>query len=163
MNNPSKTRISYTKPSITSLEVSYATDAAKNGWGNNCYGYINKFEKLFSEYLGVKHVIATSSCTGALHMGLYALDIKGDDEIILADTNWIATASPIYHLGAKPVFVDINPDYYTIDLTKIESWFNVILNMIVFTLIIGLIGLLSFNLIQAFFQKFKNFTKIDKN
>lgn len=120
MNNPSKTRISYTKPSITSLEVSYATDAAKNGWGNNCYGYINKFEKLFSEYLGVKHVIATSSCTGALHMGLYALDIKNDDEIILADTNWIATASPIYHLGAKPVFVDILKDTWCLDPEKVE-------------------------------------------
>ena len=44
MNNLSKPRINYTKPSITRLEVEYATDAAKNGWGNNCYDYINKFE-----------------------------------------------------------------------------------------------------------------------
>ena len=44
MNNLSKPRINYTKPSITRLEVEYATDAAKNGWGNNCYDYINKFD-----------------------------------------------------------------------------------------------------------------------
>ena len=106
MNNLSEPRINYTKPSITRLEVTYAADAAKNGWGNNCYGYINKFEELFANHLGVKHVIATSSCTGALHMGLYALEIKKNDEIILADTNWIATAAPIRHLGATPVFVD---------------------------------------------------------
>ena len=94
MNNLSKPRINYTKPSITQLEVEYATDAAKNGWGNNCYDYINKFEKLFANHLGVKHVIATSSCTGALHMGLYALEIKKNDEIILADTTGLLQPLP---------------------------------------------------------------------
>ena len=121
MNNLSKPRINYTKPSITQLEVAYAADAAKNGWGNACYGYINKFEELFANHLGVKHVIATSSCTGALHMGLYALEIKKNDEIILADTNWIATASPITHLGATPVFVDILLDTWCLDPQKVES------------------------------------------
>ena len=63
MNNLSKPMINYTKPSITRLEVEYATDAAKNGWGSNCYGYIYKFEELFANHLGVKHVIATSNST----------------------------------------------------------------------------------------------------
>ena len=66
--------------------------------------------KLFKQHLGVKYAIATSSCTGALHMGLAALGIGPGDEVILADTNWIATAAPITYLGAKPVFVDILPD-----------------------------------------------------
>ncbi|MCW7755398.1 DegT/DnrJ/EryC1/StrS family aminotransferase [Desulfobotulus sp. H1] len=110
-----KIRIHYTKPSITELEVRYATDAAANGWGERCYEYIACFEKAFRNYLGVKHAIATSSCTGALHMGLAALGIGPEDEVILADTNWIATAAPIVHLGAKPVFVDILPDTWCID------------------------------------------------
>ena len=108
-------RIHYTKPSITELEVSYATDAARNGWGEHCYDYIIRFEEAFKSHLGVKHAIATSSCTGALHMGLSALGIGPGDEVILADTNWIATAAPIVHLGAKPVFVDILPDSWCID------------------------------------------------
>jgi perosamine synthetase len=62
-------RIHYSKPSITALEVKYATDAAANGWGEHCYDYIHRFEKSFRDYLGVKFAIATSSCTGALHMG----------------------------------------------------------------------------------------------
>ena len=111
----SKPRIYYTKPSITELEVRYATDAAANGWGDLCYEYILRFEDLFKEYLGVKYAIATSSCTGALHMGLAALGVGPGDEVILADTNWIATAAPIVHLGAKPVFVDILPDSWCID------------------------------------------------
>jgi perosamine synthetase len=116
-----KTRIHYTKPSITELEVRYATDAAANGWGEKCYEYINKFEELFKQHLGVQYAIATSSCTGALHMGMAALDIGPGDEVIMADTNWIATASPIVNLGAKPVFVDILPDSWCIDPDKAEA------------------------------------------
>ena len=116
-----RSKIHYTKPSITDLEVKYAADAAANGWGEHCYEYIERFESLFKEHLGVKHAIATSSCTGALHMGMAALGIGPEDEVILADTNWIATAAPIVHLGAKPVFVDILPDSWCIDPEKAEA------------------------------------------
>lgn len=116
-----KSRIPYTKPSITELEIRYATDAAANGWGERCYEYIERFENAFKTHLGVKHAIATSSCTGALHMGMAALGIGPGDEVILADTNWIATAAPIVHLGAKPVFVDILPDTWCIDPELAEA------------------------------------------
>lgn len=114
-------RILYTKPSITELEIRYATDAAANGWGDNCYDYINRFEAAFKEHLGVKFAIATSSCTGALHMGMAALGIGHGDEVIMADTNWIATASPIVNLGAKPIFVDILEDSWCIDPDRVET------------------------------------------
>lgn len=116
-----RSKIYYTKPSITELEVSYATDAARNGWGERCYEYISRFEEMFRLHLGVRHAIATSSCTGALHMGLAALGIGPGDEVIMADTNWIATAAPIVHLGAKPVFVDILPDSWCINPKLAES------------------------------------------
>lgn len=116
-----KSRIPYTKPSITELEVRYATDAAANGWGDHCYDYINRFEEAFKQHLGVKYAIATSSCTGALHLGMAALSIGPGDEVIMADTNWIATASPIVNLGAKPVFVDILEDSWCIDPDKLEA------------------------------------------
>jgi perosamine synthetase len=116
-----KPRIYYTKPSITELEVRYATDAAANGWGDRCYEYIYRFEEAFKAHLGVEYAIATSSCTGALHMGMAALGIGPGDEVILADTNWIATAAPIIHLGAKPVFVDILPDSWCINPELAEA------------------------------------------
>jgi perosamine synthetase len=116
-----KPRVLYTKPSITELEVRYATDAAANGWGDHCYDYINRFEAAFRQHLGVQYAIATSSCTGALHMGMAALGIGPGDEVIMADTNWIATASPIVNLGAKPVFVDILDDSWCIDPDKAEA------------------------------------------
>jgi perosamine synthetase len=114
-------RILYTKPSITQLEVSYATDAASNGWGDRCYEYINRFEAAFKSHLGVQYAIATSSCTGALHMGLAALGVGPGDEVIMADTNWVASAAPIVHLGAKPVFVDILPSSWCLDPDRVEK------------------------------------------
>ena len=114
-------KIPYTKPSITDLEISYATDAAANGWGEKCYDYINKFEINFATHIDVKYAIATSSCTGAMTMGLDAIGIQACDEVILADTNWIATTSPIVHKGAKPVFVDILPDTWCIDPEQAEA------------------------------------------
>lgn len=114
-------RIHYTKPSITEKEVEYATDAARNGWGERCYEYIHRFEELFKQHLGVKYAIATSSCTGALHMGLAALGVGPGDEVILADTNWIASAAPITYLGAKPVFVDILPDTWCLDPQRVRE------------------------------------------
>jgi perosamine synthetase len=117
----SKPGIPYAAPSITELEVRYATDAAANGWGERRNEYVDRLERGFAEHLGVRHAIATSSCTGALHMGLAGLGIGPGDEVILADTNWIASAAPIVHLGAKPVFVDILPDTWCLDPKLVES------------------------------------------
>ena len=114
-------RIHYTKPSITELEVGYATDAARNGWGEHCYDYIVRFERAFKRHLGVRHAIATSSCTGALHLGMAALGIAAGDEVILADTNWVASVSPVVHLGATPVFVDILEESWCLAPAKVEA------------------------------------------
>lgn len=114
-------RIYYTKPSITDLEVEYASDAARNGWGEKCYAYIERFESAFAEHLGVAYAIATSSCTGALHMGLAALGVGPGDEVILGDTNWIASAAPITYLGAKPVFVDVLPESWCLDPSGVRA------------------------------------------
>lgn len=113
--------IHYTKPSITPREVAYATDAAENGWGPRCYEYIGKFEAAFARHLGVKYAIATSSCTGALHMGLAGIGVGPGDEVICADINWIASAAPATYLGAKPVMVDVLPDTWCIDPAKVEA------------------------------------------
>jgi perosamine synthetase len=114
-------RIYYTKPSITDLEIRYATDAAANGWGEHCYDYIRRFEELFRKHLGVEYAIATSSCTGALHLGLAGLDIGPGDEVIVADINWIASVAPVTYLGATPILVDVLPGTWCIDPARAEA------------------------------------------
>jgi len=105
---------------MTELEVGHAHDAADNGWGSRCYQYIEDFQKKFAAYLGVPYAIATSSCTGALHMGLVALSIGAGDEVIIADINWIASASAITYTGATPVFVDVDPINWCISPEAVE-------------------------------------------
>lgn len=113
-------KIYYTKPSIGEREVEYVLDAVRNGWGEHCYDYITRFERDFAAYLGVPHALATSSCTGALHLGLRALDIGPGDEVILADINWIASAAPVFYVGATPVLVDVLEDSWCLDPAAVE-------------------------------------------
>ena len=114
-------QIPYAKPSITQLEIDYVNDATSNGWGEQRNSYLDRFESEFSKHLGVKFAIATSSCTGALHMGLSALGVGIDDEVILADSNWVATVAPVVHLGATPVFVDVLRDTWCIDPSLVKD------------------------------------------
>ena len=96
-------------PSITDKEVEYVTDAARNAWYEGAYGYINRFEAAFADYLGVDHAISLPSGTGGIHLGLAAMDVGPGDEVIVPDITWIASASPILWLGATPVFADVDP------------------------------------------------------
>lgn len=114
-------KIHYTRPSIGDLEVEYVLDAVRHGWGERCYEYVGRFEQAFAEHLGVPYAIATSSCTGALHLGMAALDIGPGDEVILANSNWIASVAPIVHLGATPVFVDVSPQNWCLDPLQVEA------------------------------------------
>ena len=78
-------------PWITEREIRYVTDAVTHGWYDHFSDYLARFEKSFAAYIGVKHAMATSSCTGALHIALRALNIKPGDEVIVPEVTWIAT------------------------------------------------------------------------
>ena len=82
---------------------------------------ITEFETNFKRYIGVNHCISCANGTDSIEILLKALDIGKGDEVIVPAISWISTSEAVSSVGAKPVFVDINPDYYTIDLTKIED------------------------------------------
>jgi perosamine synthetase len=114
-------KISIHKPSVTDLEVEYVNDAIRTGWGDKCYDYLKRFEKSFAAYQGAAYALATSSCTGAIHLSLAAMGVGPGDEVIVPDINWIASVVPVTYLGAKPVFVDVLEDSWCIDPAKIEA------------------------------------------
>jgi len=113
--------IPFAKASMSNIEINYANDAVANGWGKKCYEYIDKFEVKFKEYLGTNYAIATSSCTGAMHIAVRALGIGVGDEVIVPEVTWIATVSPLIYEKATPVFVDIDPVSWCMDVSKVES------------------------------------------
>ncbi len=79
-----------------------------------------QFEDSFAKFAEAKHAIAVNSGTAALHMALWAKNIKRGDEVILPSFTFIATAEAVALVGAKPVFVDIKPNTYNIDPRKIK-------------------------------------------
>ena len=78
------------------------------------------FESRFAALLGVKHAVAVSSCSGALHVSLLALGVGPGDEVITTPMTFIATATSILAAGARPVFVDVEPDTGNIDASRVE-------------------------------------------
>jgi len=108
-------------PSITEKEIKYVTDAVTNGWNNHWNDYIVKFENEFAQYIGVKHAMTTSSCTGALHLALTALGLKSNDEVIVPEVTWVATSATVTYTGAIPIFADIDYDTWCIDPELIKK------------------------------------------
>jgi dTDP-4-amino-4,6-dideoxygalactose transaminase len=80
-----------------------------------------RFEKELAAYLGVGHAIGVGNGTDAVTLALKALDIGPGDEVIVPAMTFFATIEPIVHLGAKPVFVDIDPVSYAIDASAISA------------------------------------------
>ncbi len=116
-----QSRIHYVKPSIGAREYELVNLAVQEGWGSSSNFFIEQFERKFAEKIGVSHAVATSSCTGAIELGLKAIGIASGDEVILADTNWVATLSPVIRLGAVPVLVDILSSSWCIDPKRVEE------------------------------------------
>lgn len=111
-------------PSIGSREKVFALDAAANGWNNEWSKYLKEFEKEFANYIGVKYALATSSCTGALHIALMALGISEGDEVIVPDITWVATANAVMLAGGTPIFADIDLKTWKIEPSSIEKLIN---------------------------------------
>lgn len=76
---------------------------------------VRDFEKLMSDYVGSKYAIAVNSGTAALQAALCSLDVKNGDEVLLPSFTFVATANAVISIGAKPVFVDILKENYTMD------------------------------------------------
>jgi dTDP-4-amino-4,6-dideoxygalactose transaminase len=82
--------------------------------------YLEQFESSFARFCEVEHAIGVGNGTDALLLALQAIEIGPNDEVITAANSFVATAEAIAHAGAKPVFVDIDPSSYTIDVEAIE-------------------------------------------
>jgi len=112
--------IPITRLSVGKAEADAAAETIRSGWLTQ--GKIGQqFERAVAEYVGVKHAIATNSCTTALHLALVAAGVGPGDEVICPSFTFIATANAIVCAGATPIFVDIEPRTFNIDPRLVEA------------------------------------------
>jgi dTDP-4-amino-4,6-dideoxygalactose transaminase len=86
--------------------------------------YVKQFEKEFSDLYGVKNVIACANGTDSLYIIMKAIGIGPGDEVITVANSWISSSETVTQAGARPVFVDIDPGYYSINETRLEASIN---------------------------------------
>ena len=112
--------IPITKPLLGDEEIAAAAAVLRSGWVTQG-PRVAEFERAFAAYVGARHACAVSSCTTALHLALLAVGVGPGDEVITASHSYIATANSIRYCGATPVFVDVQPDTFNIDLAGVEA------------------------------------------
>ena len=82
---------------------------------------VNAFEENIAAFCGRKYAVSVGSCTDALYFALNACGVSACDEVIITGFSFIASVTPVLRSGAVPVFVDIDPDFFTMDLGRIEA------------------------------------------
>lgn len=82
---------------------------------------VREFEEIFAKRHGVKHAMAVTSATTALHLALVALNIKEGDEVIVPAFTWISTANVVLYCGAKVIFVDVDRNTFNIDVNDLKN------------------------------------------
>ncbi len=112
--------IPVSEPLIEEDEIKTVAEVLNSGW-IGLGPKTEEFEKKFEEYIGVQNALATNSCTSALRLALHAHDIGPGDEVLVTPITFAATVNVIEHLGAKPVFIDIDKDTMLLDLVKIKD------------------------------------------
>ena len=103
------------KPYLTADEAQAAYDTILTGWITQG-PRVAEFEEKFAAYTGAKYAVAVSNCTTALHLAMIVAGIKQGDEVICPSMSYIATANCIRYVGATPVFAEINPANYNLDV-----------------------------------------------
>ncbi len=107
------------KPYITTEEAQAAYDTILTGWITQGPRVLELEEK-FAKYTGAKYAVAVSNCTTGLHLAMIVAGVKAGDEVICPSMSYIATANSIKYVGATPVFAEVNPVTYNIDVADAE-------------------------------------------
>lgn len=114
-------QIKLSLPHLAGNENKYVKDAIDSTWITPLGPYVNRFEDMLDEYLGVNNVVALSAGTAAIHLALAIIGVGKGDEVICQSMTFSASANPIVYLGGSPVFVDSEPSTWNMDPTLLRN------------------------------------------
>ena len=121
--NPS-INIPLSVPEIKGNEWEYVKECLDTNWVSYVGHYVNKFEEVMSDYVGVQYAVATASGTAALHTALLVAGIQENDEVLVSTLTFVAPVNAIRYVGAWPVFIDSEPKYWQMDPNKVVDFLN---------------------------------------
>ena len=111
-------------PEIKGNEWDYVKECLDTNWVSYVGHYVNKFEEVMSDYVGVQYAVATASGTAALHTALLVAGIQENDEVLVSTLTFVAPVNAIRYVGAWPVFIDSEPKYWQMDPNKVVDFLN---------------------------------------
>ncbi len=114
-------RIPFNKAALTGMEFEYISEAIQRGHISGDGLFTKKCHAFLEQTLGIKKALLTTSCTHALELAAFLLDIQPGDEILVPSFTFVSTVNAFVIRGAKPVFIDIRPDTLNLDETLLES------------------------------------------
>jgi dTDP-4-amino-4,6-dideoxygalactose transaminase len=117
---PRKEFLTFGQPFIEDEDMQEVMDTLKSGWIGTG-PKVSRFEKAFADLVGSPYAVAVNSCTAALHLALVIAGIEEGDEVITSPLTFPSTANVIIHVGAKPVFVDVELETQNLDPEKLED------------------------------------------
>jgi perosamine synthetase len=111
--------VPFARPWFGGGETEAVAEVIASGWLTQG-PRVKEFEQAFARRVGAAEAVATTSCTTALHLALYASGVGPGDEVIVPSLSFIATANAVWHCGATPVFADVDPLTYNLDPADVE-------------------------------------------
>lgn len=111
-------------PEIRGNEWKYVKDCLDTGWVSSVGEYVNRFERMIAETVGIQSAVATCNGTSALHVALLVSGVQPDDEVLVSTLTFIAPVNAIRYVGARPVLMDAEPQFWQIDPQKVTDFFK---------------------------------------
>jgi len=109
-------------PHIAGNEWEYVKECLDTNWVSSVGPFVDRFESSVADFVGAQFGVATSSGTAALHIALLAAGIQPDDEVLVSDLTFIAPANAIRYIGAWPILIDAEPNYWQMDVQKLSDF-----------------------------------------
>jgi perosamine synthetase len=109
-------------PNVGEAELELVARAVADGWVSSAGPYVDRFEQAVADRIGVRHAVACSTGTAALHIALLLAGVEPGDEVLTSTLTFIASANAIAYCQAHPVFVDAEPDYWQIDTSALGAF-----------------------------------------